>query len=201
MTPREWIGITSLSGTHVRLEQLHHRHVQGLFEATAPDTFKYFSFWPSEWTLACFTAMVQEHIDAPGRLHFAVVDPASGKPVGSTSYLDIKPEHKALEIGFTWYAPAARGTLVNPESKLLLLTHAFETLDCQRVQLKCDARNMQSQRAIAKLGAQREGVMRKTMILPDGHVRDTMMFSIVREEWGAVKAGLEARLRDRSSRA
>jgi RimJ/RimL family protein N-acetyltransferase len=108
--------------------------------------------------------------------------------------MDIRPKHMGLEIGTTWIGRAHQGTKVNPESKLLLLAHAFERLGCERVQLKTDGRNLQSQHAIEKLGAVKEGVLRKHMIMPDGFVRDTVMYSIVAAEWPDVKRGLEARL-------
>jgi RimJ/RimL family protein N-acetyltransferase len=108
--------------------------------------------------------------------------------------LTIQPRNRSLEIGFTRIGKPWQATSVNPESKLLLLEHAFETLGCMRVQLKTDLRNLQSQAAIAKLGAVREGVLRKQLLLPDGHQRDTVMFSITDDEWPAVRKDLEARL-------
>jgi RimJ/RimL family protein N-acetyltransferase len=114
--------------------------------------------------------------------------------VGSTSYMDIDPPNRCVEIGATWYAPSHRGTRINPECKLLLLGHAFETLSCVRVTLKCDSRNLHSQAAIAKLGATREGVLRKHRIQPDGYVRDTVYFSVIAEEWPQVRQSLLDRL-------
>lgn len=125
------------------------------------------------------------------RIPFAIIDQASGRAVGSTSYLDVAPEHRRIEIGWTWLGAPARRTAVNTECKLLLLRHAFETLGCGRVQLKIDGRNLRSQTAIARLGAFREGVLRKHVILPDGFVRDTVMFSITADEWPGVRARLE----------
>jgi RimJ/RimL family protein N-acetyltransferase len=129
-----------------------------------------------------------------GRLPFAIVLRETGQPVGSTSYFDIRPAHRGLEIGYTWYAQAYQGTHINPENKYLLLRHAFETLGAVRVQLKTDKRNLRSQHAIAKLGAKLEGTLRKHTILENGYIRDTVMFSITDDEWPEVKAGLEARL-------
>jgi RimJ/RimL family protein N-acetyltransferase len=107
--------------------------------------------------------------------------------------MDIDPPNACVEIGATWYTPTARGTSINPACKLLLLRHAFETLGCVRVTLKCDGRNLHSQRAITKLGATREGTLRKHRIQQNGFVRDTVMFSVIRDEWPTVRAGLEAR--------
>lgn len=125
---------------------------------------------------------------------FAMVLRESGRAVGSSCYLDMRPEHRGLEIGATFIGAAHRGTCVNPEAKLLMLAHAFDELGCIRVQLKCDARNMQSRRAIEKLGARREGVLRHNTIMGDGHLRDTVMYSILADEWPGVRRGLELRL-------
>jgi RimJ/RimL family protein N-acetyltransferase len=127
------------------------------------------------------------------RLPFAV-RLADGRIVGSSSYLDITPAHLRLEIGATWYHPDVWATAVNPECKLLLLTHAFEVLQVNRVALVTDALNLRSQAAIAKLGAVREGVLRADRITQTGRVRDSVVFSILAPEWPAVRAGLERRL-------
>lgn len=118
----------------------------------------------------------------------------SGEVVGCSSFMDLKPEHRALEIGSTWIAPRHRSTFVNLEAKLLMLAHAFESMHCVRVQLKCDARNERSAAAIRKLGAVFEGRLRNFGIMPDGYVRDTLMFSVTDAEWPEVRAGLENRL-------
>ena len=118
----------------------------------------------------------------------------AGTVVGWTSYLDIAPHDARLEIGYTSYDPAVWGTVVNPECKLLLLTFAFETLGMGRVQLKTDVRNRRSQRAIAGLGATYEGTLRRYQRRRDGTVRDTVMFSVVAEDWPVVRAGLVDRV-------
>ncbi len=125
---------------------------------------------------------------------FAIIEAASGEAVGGTSLFDYSEVHKRAEIGYTWHATRVWRTAVNTECKLLLLGHAFETLGLNRVQLKTDARNERSQAAIARLGAVREGVLRAHMVMPDGWVRDSVMFSVVAREWPAVKAGLAAKL-------
>jgi RimJ/RimL family protein N-acetyltransferase len=125
---------------------------------------------------------------------WAVRTLADGALVGSTRYLNIEAAHLRVEIGHTWYAPAVWATQVNPACKFALLKHAFETLGLNRVELKTDIANRRSQAAIAKLGAVREGVFRAHMIRPDGSLRDTVYFSIVRDEWPAVRDGLKARL-------
>ena len=123
---------------------------------------------------------------------FATVENESGRAIGSTRYFDIRPEHRGLEIGWTWIGVAHQRTAANTECKRLLLVHAFDVLGALRVQLKTDARNVRSQRAIERIGAVREGVLRAHMILPDGFVRDSVMYSITSADWPAVKSRLEA---------
>jgi len=128
------------------------------------------------------------------RLRQDIGDRAAGTVVGWTSFLDISPADGRVEIGNTAYDPKVWGSRVNPETKLLLLTYAFDTVGVGRVQLKTDIRNHRSQQAIARLGAQFEGVLRRYQRRGDGTVRDTVMFSITAEEWPAVRAGLKARI-------
>jgi RimJ/RimL family protein N-acetyltransferase len=125
---------------------------------------------------------------------FAVRRCADQAVVGSTSYLDPVPRHRRVEIGSTWYTPDVWGTQVNPECKLLLLAHAFDVLGMNRVSLCTDARNVRSQGAIEKLGAVKEGVLRSHMVTQGGRIRDSVLYSIVVEEWPEVKARLAARL-------
>lgn len=121
---------------------------------------------------------------------FAVLSRAGGQVIGCTRYLDIQPANRGLEIGGTWYGVAHQRTGVNTECKFLLLQHAFEDLGCLRVQFKTDLRNERSQRAIERIGAIREGVLRKNVIMPNGYYRSSVYFSILEEEWPAVKARL-----------
>lgn len=125
---------------------------------------------------------------------FAVRRADDGRLAGSTRYIDIRRPHRGLEIGFTWVAPAFQRSVVNTATKRLLIGHAFDDLGALRVQLKTDGRNVQSQTAIARLGAVREGVLRQHVVLPDGYVRDTVMYSITRDEWPAVRDQMDARL-------
>lgn len=189
------VAPTTLEGRSVRLEPLAERHAADLAAVAEPEIFRFLidrpeRFGDSESTRAYAARLAA----AADRLPFAVVDLASGRAVGSSSYLAIRPQHRGLEIGNTWYARAVQGTHVNPEAKLLLLRHAFEALRCERVELKCDARNARSIAAMEKLGCVREGVLRRHMVLPDGFVRDTVMFSIVAAEWPDVRARLVRRL-------
>lgn len=189
---------TTLVGTHVRLEPLAHRHAADLCAAVAPDTFTYFPppYGPdvTSMTEAAMRTYIDSRNAAADSLAFAIMLAGSGRAVGSTCFLDIRARHRGVEIGASFIAPDQRGTKVNPESKLLMLAHAFDTMRCERVQLKCDGRNTLSQLAITKLGALREGTLRKHMIMGDGFVRDTVMFSIIAAEWPRVREGLLQRL-------
>ncbi len=183
----------TLEGQVVRLEPLKREHAPALWQAAHPTLFTY-AFGPADWSEAGFRAYVEQALQRPASCHFVKVLRQSGQVIGLTAYLDIRPEHRGLEIGFTWIAREHQGTRVNPESKYLLLRHAFEVLGAVRVQLKTDGRNLHSQRAIEKLGAQKEGLLRRHMILPDGYIRDSVMYSIIDAEWPGVKARLEERL-------
>jgi N-acetyltransferase len=190
------LGPVTLEGRRVRLEPLRPHHIPGLLKAgQAPEIWPWmFARLTTEEALAGFVADALKAEKAGREFAFAVVDPASGRALGSTRYMDVVAAHKGLEIGWTWYAPEVWGTDINPEAKLLLLQHAFETWGALRVQLKTDGRNLRSQAAIRKLGAQLEGTLRNHRIRPDGTLRDTVMFSIIDTEWPGVKAGLLRRL-------
>ncbi|MEA2552366.1 MAG: hypothetical protein QOJ65_542 [Fimbriimonadaceae bacterium] len=184
-----------LKGKTVRQEPLDARHAKDLARHAEPELFQWFAAsHPTAQTESAVLECIERLQAIPDMVPFATVLQATGEAIGSTTYMDIRPKHMGLEIGTTWIGRAHQGTKVNPESKLLLLAHAFERLGCERVQLKTDGRNLQSQHAIEKLGAVKEGVLRKHMIMPDGFVRDTVMYSIVAAEWPDVKRGLEARL-------
>jgi RimJ/RimL family protein N-acetyltransferase len=159
-----------------------------------PDILLYHGLKPADTSPETFTAYMERSLAMPGRIPFAIVMLDTGQPAGTTSYLDIKPADRGLEIGYTWLGKAFQGTQVNPENKYMLMRHAFETLDAIRVQLKTDARNMQSRHAMLKMGATFEGILRKHVVLPDGYFRDSAMFSVTYDEWPAVKSALEARL-------
>jgi N-acetyltransferase len=127
-------------------------------------------------------------------LPFVVTHLESGRIAGATRYLNIMPHDRGLEIGGTWYGVDSQRTAVNTECKYLLLTHAFESLGCIRVQLKTDSRNERSQKAIERIGAKKEGILRNHMILPDGVIRHSVYYSILESEWGDVKKRLEGML-------
>lgn len=190
-----WVEPVVLENEFVRLEPLTEAHREPMRAAAAgnQDAFRYvaaltgdeFDNWFS-WTLGLM---------GKGRdLAFAVRRVSDGAIVGSTRYLNIDGPNKRLEIGFTWYRPDTWASAVNPSCKLLLFAHAFDRLGANRVELKCDARNMRSRAAIAKLGAKQEGIFRKHMIVLEGHIRDTVYFSVIDDEWPSVREGLEKRL-------
>jgi RimJ/RimL family protein N-acetyltransferase len=131
---------------------------------------------------------------------WAIIDAASGKAVGMTTYLNLDPDNRRLEIGSTWLGRNAQGTSINPATKLLLLTRAFETLGCLGVEFRTHWHNHQSRAAIEHLGAKQDGVLRKHKILPNGTIRDTVVYSITDDEWAGVKLGLEQRLADHAGR-
>jgi RimJ/RimL family protein N-acetyltransferase len=179
----------------VQLEPLGDQHRDALREAADDERI-----WVHTLTVARGPEFDRWFEDAlaqrfAGRqIPFAVRRLADQAVVGSTSYLDPVPRHRRVEIGSTWYTPDVWGTRVNPECKLLLLAHAFEVLEMNRVSLCTDLRNTRSQAAIEKLGAVKEGVLRSHMVTQGGRVRDSVLYSIVLADWPAVKARLTARL-------
>ncbi|HEX4691664.1 MAG TPA: GNAT family protein [Solirubrobacteraceae bacterium] len=186
-----------LEGAHVRLEPLAPGHVADLAEAGAdPEVWRWMPVAaPSgESEMAAIVEALRARAAAGAQFPFAQVDVATGRAVGATSYLDIALEEGRIEIGWTWIGRPWWRTAINSEAKLLLLSHAFDTLGLNRVALKTDIRNERSQAAIERIGGVREGVLRAHMIRPDGSLRDTVYFSILAPEWPRVRARLSARL-------
>lgn len=184
-----------LEGRAVRLEPLTEAHVPALAAAGDDERIWRWTVYGQVRGEAAMRAWVRDRLaeQAAGTdLPFAVVHRATGQVIGATRYLDIQPAHDKLEIGGTWYALVHQRTAVNTECKYLLLRQAFEVWGCVRVQFKTDLRNQPSQRAIERLGAVREGVLRKHMRLPDGLYRDSVYYSVVDTEWPAVRARLQA---------
>ncbi|WP_338930566.1 GNAT family N-acetyltransferase [Streptomyces netropsis] len=185
----------TLTGRHVRLVPLTMEHLGELFAAGGGDEEVWRWQGPTPHTREEFAAKLGGLLEAADRgeyVPFAVIHRATGQAVGWTTFMDVDTDDERLEIGWTWYGRAFWRTAVNSEAKLLLLTHAFEELGMRRVQLKTDHMNHRSQAAIARLGAQREGVLRHHRRRPDGTWRDTVYFSLLAEEWPAVKARLSA---------
>lgn len=149
--------------------------------------------WPA--SVQAYAERVAQQRETPGMFAFTVRDADTGGIRGSTTFYDYAPAQGRVEIGTTWYGRAFQGGRTNPAAKLLLLGQAFDVWGLNRVALRCDARNARSARAIERLGATPEGRLRHHRIAPDGSVGDTLYFSILREEWPAVRVGLEERLR------
>jgi len=183
-----------LQGDLVRLEPLNEEHAQGLYNrGRYADDWKYLPR-PCFIDLADTRQWIDEALEASAQLPFAIVEKAKNKVVGSTRFLNIRPAHRGLEIGWTWIGQEWQRTHVNTETKLLLLTHAFERLGCIRVEFKTDARNERSQQALERIGAFREGVLRNHMIAQGNLLRDSVYYSITQEEWSDVKQGLRSKM-------
>jgi RimJ/RimL family protein N-acetyltransferase len=183
-----------LEGRRVRLVPLELDHVEALAEVGLDP-----AIW--QWTLArptdeagirvwAETAIANRA--AGTELPFATVDVVTGRPIGSSRYLNIVLEHRRLEIGWTWVAPAWQRTGANREAKLLMLRHAFDTLGCRRVEFKTDSRNTRSRAALLGIGAQFEGIFRNHMVMPEGPMRHSAYYSVIDDEWPDVRAALEA---------
>jgi RimJ/RimL family protein N-acetyltransferase len=186
----------TLRGAHVTLEPIEERHVPDLFAAMQDEEVCRYLAWPPPVKLDETLTLVREAREAMARrqtIVFAQIANATGRAIGSTRLIDVRPADRQVEIGATFLAREYWRTPVNTEAKLLFLTYCFETLDCVRVALRTDGRNVRSQEAIARLGAVREGVLRKHMNVR-GYQRDTVYFSILADEWPAVRARLQARL-------
>jgi N-acetyltransferase len=188
----------TLSLHTVRLEPLSEAHIPGLFRVGQYDSIWQYMRYGKIQTEAQMGDWVHKLLDAQERgtdLPFAVIHQETEQVIGSTRYLEIQPHDRSLEIGGTWYTPAYQHTAVNTECKYLLLKHAFDVLGCVRVQFKADVRNLRSQRALERIGAVKEGVLRNHMILPDGTIRSSVFYSILDSEWLSVKKLLEEKIR------
>ena len=186
----------SLERAPVRLVPLAHEHEAGLAAAAADG-----ELWklrvtsvPAPGETAAYIATALQMREQGSRLAFAVLDSSSGQLIGSSSYHDIVPAVERLEIGYTWYAASRQRSAVNTTAKWLLMRHAFETLGAKLVGWRTDNFNFASQRAIERLGAKRDGVIRHHALRRDGTVRDTVMYSLTAGEWPEVKAQLEYQL-------
>jgi RimJ/RimL family protein N-acetyltransferase len=191
-----WVTPVTLTGRRVRMEPLDEHHFEDLARVAYDD-----AVW--RWTImkpidesglrAWFDlalANARETIEVP----FATIDLASNRAIGSSRYMTIAPEHRRLEIGWTWVGTAFQRTGANREAKLLQLSHAFETLGAERVEFKTHARNVQSRTALLGIGATFEGVLRRHSIMPDGSNRDSAYYGVIAPEWPAVRTRLEGLL-------
>ena len=186
----------ALRGTWLTLEPIEERHAPDIFAAMQDEEVCRYLAWPPPARLEETLTLVREAREAMARgatIVYAQVLNATGRAVGSTRLLDVRPADRQVEIGATFLARSCWRTPANTESKYLFLTHCFERLGCVRVALKTDGRNVRSQEAIARLGAVREGVLRRHMNVR-GYQRDTVYYSILDDEWPAVKGRLQARL-------
>jgi RimJ/RimL family protein N-acetyltransferase len=196
MSTTEWARPTVLEGRLVRLEPMSLAHLDGLADV-AFDA----AIW--RWTIArpadraALEGWMRTAIaaaDAGTEVPFVTIDRASGRPIGSSRYMNIVAEHRRLEIGWTWVATAWQRHGANREAKLLMLEHAFERLGCHRVEFKTDSLNEKSRAALLGIGATFEGIFRNHMVMPEGRLRHSAYYSVVDDEWPAVKARLVAGL-------
>ena len=196
-TPAQtWVLPVTLTGTRIRMEPLEERHLEDL-ERVAYDA----AVW--RWTIArpmddaglrAWLATALANRAAGTELPFATIHLEHGRAIGSSRFMSIAPEHRRLEIGWTWVGTAFQRTGANREAKLLQLTHAFETLGAERVEFKTHARNLASRAALLGIGATFEGVLRHHTIMPDGSNRDSAFYGVIAGEWPDVKARLQAKL-------
>jgi RimJ/RimL family protein N-acetyltransferase len=196
MQDRRWVTPVTLEGRIVRLEPLSLDHLDDLANvAFDGDLWRWTVVQPTDraglrsWMEAAIAAA-----DAGAEQPFATVDQTTGRAIGSTRYMSIVPEHRRLEIGWTWVALSHQRTGANREAKLLQMTHAFEVLDANRVEFKTDSLNTKANPGLLGIGATYEGTFRNHMIMPGGRLRHSTYYSVTREEWPDVKARLEAKL-------
>ena len=191
-----WRNQPVLEGDHVILRPMVRGDVAAIVSAAGDGKLweLFYTSVPDAETIVSYLDTAEAETGYGRAMPFVVIDKVSGKIVGATRYMRMKPDAKRLEIGTTFYAQSAQRTSINSEAKLLLLTHAFEVMDCMCVQLRTDALNFPSQRAIERLGAKRDGVLRNHSIM-DGRNRDTVVYSIIANEWNGVKRNLQMRLK------
>jgi N-acetyltransferase len=190
-----------LEGEHVRLEPLAMHHCERLAEiGCVEEVWRHLTtHFETEADIRAFIETALKWQSEGTAVPFATIHKTSGLAVGSTRFANIAREHRRVEIGWTWIAPAWQRSAVNTEAKYLMLCHAFESWGCGRVELKTNGRNERSRRAIARIGAREEGTLRNHMVNPDGSFRDTVYFSIIESEWASVKRSLEEKLARRAS--
>jgi RimJ/RimL family protein N-acetyltransferase len=193
-----WLEPVSLHGTHARLEPLSQDQRDGLTEAVKDG-----ELWKLWYTSVPSAGGMRKEIDrrlalqaAGSMLPWTVFD-ADGKIAGMTTYMNVDAPNRRVEIGSTWYAKRVQRSAVNTQCKLLLLTHAFEKLDCIAVEFRTHFFNHQSRRGIERLGAKQDGILRSHVIAPNGTLRDTVVYSIIASEWPTVKAHLDYQLNEK----
>lgn len=189
-----WVTPVTLTGRRIRMEPLEERHLDDLARVAADvAVFRWITNTPMDAAaLRGWYDQAKVSADAALEVPFATIDLASGRAIGSSRYMTIAPEHRRLEIGWTWLGTAFQRTGINREAKLLQLTHAFEALGAERVEFKTHARNVASRTALLGIGATFEGVLRHHTIMPDGSNRDSAFYGVIAPEWPTVKARLAA---------
>ncbi|WP_370617902.1 GNAT family N-acetyltransferase [Mumia sp. Pv 4-285] len=194
MRPSQWYEAQDMFGDHVTLTQLRPHHAEGVLAASEDDSvFRWMSFDRPE-TLTEAESLVARYLAVPGVNAWAQMDTKSGDLAGITTYYDINPERRSLLIGVTWLGERFQRTGINTESKLMLLTHAFDTLGAVRVAWEIDERNEQSRAAIERIGATKEGLLRKHKPRKDGSWRNTVLYSVIDDEWPEVRTALRTAL-------
>jgi N-acetyltransferase len=190
-----WRAIPTLDGAHVQLRPMLRGDGPAIVEAASDGKLweLFYTSVPSAATIDAYLDNAEAETGYGRAMPFVVIDKATGRLVGATRYMRMKPEARRLEIGTTFYAASVQRSPVNSEAKLLLLGHAFEVMQCLCVQLRTDALNFPSQRAIERLGAKKDGVLRSHSVM-DGRLRDTVVYSILAHEWEGVKRNLQMRL-------
>ncbi len=181
-----------LAGDQVELQPLEPHHRAGLLDAAADGELWKMTLTvvPDESTIDAYLAKAFDGLAAGTVMPFAIVERAGGRVIGTTRFWKIEPPNRKLEIGHTWLAKSFQRTGVNTEAKFLLLRHAFERMQCVRVQFTTDEINDKSRTAILRIGAKQEGIVRHERIMPDGRKRNSVRFSIIDDEWPAVKDAL-----------
>jgi N-acetyltransferase len=194
-----WLEPTSLRGPHARLEPLAQGHCEGLIAAVKDG-----ELWQLWYTFIPRPEDMSKEIDrrlglqaSGSMLPFTVID-AGGKISGMTTYMNVDAANQRVEIGSTWYAKRVQRSALNTQCKLLLLTHAFEKLDCIAVEFRTHFFNHQSRRGIERLGAKLDGILRSHQLAPNGTLRDTVVYSIIANEWPTVKAHLNYQLNEKA---
>ncbi len=191
-----WLTTSSLTHKNIRLEPLSLEHISDLSVAVQDGNLweLWFTSVPNQDSVESYIKEALQKQDELNQLAFAVIDSNNDKAVGSTRFCNIDSKNNRLEIGYTWYAKSYQRTATNTICKLLLLQHAFETLDCIAVEFRTHIKNTASRKAIARLGAKQDGILRQHQQLKDGSYRDTVVFSILNSEWPSVKKELSLKL-------
>ena len=185
-----------LEGTFVRLEALSQVRANELSEACEDGNLYdiWYTWVPSPDRMSAEIDRRLALYEAGSMIPFTTVDKTSGRAIGMTTFMNIKLENRKVEIGSTWLAQSFQGTAINPEAKLLMLGYAFESLGCNAVELRTHEKNLQSRAAIEKLGAKLDGILRNDMVMANGTIRNTAVYSITKEEWPTVELSLTSRI-------